>query len=97
MKKPLNTFAFALGLAAIFYAALIIPDIVEIIRQPKALVSSALPESANYVKSFAFRDIIVAVRNTVYGSGVLLGLAATVEMADRILWAISQRDRTVKL
>ena len=96
MKKPLNTFAFGLGLAALLYAAFVIPDIVEIIRQPKALIV-AHPHDADYVKSFAFRDIIAAVRATVYGSGVLLGLAAIVEMADRILWAISQRDQTVKL
>lgn len=94
MKKPFSNFAFALVLCALLYAALTIPDIVEILRQPSALLAS--PHDATYIKSFAVRDIVGALRGTVYGSGMLLGLAAIVEMADRIVWALSQDARSAK-
>ncbi len=87
MKKPFNNFAFALVLCAVFYIVLTVPDIVEILRQPAALQSSSVHD-ANYVQSFAMRDIVVAVRATVDGAGTLFGLAALVEMADRILWTL---------
>lgn len=88
MKKPINNFAFALGLLAIAYALLVVPDIVEIVRQPQTLIAANGLHDANYVKSFASRDVLVALRSTVYGSGVLLGFAVLVELLDRIRLAV---------
>lgn len=94
MKKPFNNFAFALVLCAAFYVALTIPDIVEILRQPVTLQSS--PRDATYIQSFAMRDIVAALRATVFGAGSLLGLAAIVEIADRILWTLRDTARLGK-
>jgi hypothetical protein len=90
MKKPINGFAFGLGILSIAYGFTVVPDIVEIVRQPSALVTM---HDANYVKSFAARDILVALRSTIYGSGVLMAFAVIVEILDRIRLSLSA-DRT---
>jgi hypothetical protein len=96
MKKPLNNFAFALGLLAVAYALLVIPQIVELIRQPLALKAQLAQRDATYVQSFAERDIVSYLRNTIYGSGVLMGLAVLVEFADRIRWNMLTPEERAK-
>ncbi|HEY4944362.1 MAG TPA: hypothetical protein VII56_23240 [Rhizomicrobium sp.] len=95
MKKPLNSYAFVLGLLAIAYAFLVVPEIVEYLRQPKMLLDNLQTHDANYVQSFTARNILGSLRSTVYGSGVLLALAVIVELIDHIRWnALPPEDRT---
>ena len=63
---------------------MVVPEIVEIIRQPHTLNTTNDAMGANYVRSFAARDVLTQVRSTLYGSGVLTGLAVMVELLDRI-------------
>jgi hypothetical protein len=88
MRKPLNNYAFTVWLMAIGYALLMIPEVVELFRQPSFLESRS---SANYVESFQVRDIFGLLRNTVSGSGSLLALGAIIELIDRILWEARTR------
>ena len=89
MKKPLNNFALFLALLSIAYAVLAGPEILEVFRQPSAINSAS---SANYVHSFAVRDILAILHSTIYGSGVLLGLAVIVELLDRSIWEARKRQ-----
>jgi hypothetical protein len=89
MKRPLNAFAYALALLAIAYAVLAIPSILEILRQPAALSDQ---HSATYVGSFASRDILAVLRNTISGSGTLMAYAVVVELVDRIRWDAKTRN-----
>jgi len=84
MKKRINNISYALSVMAIAYAMLTIPSIVEILRQPATLSNTTDMHSANYVQSFASRDILAAIRNAIYGTANLFGLAAIVEFLDRI-------------
>jgi len=88
MKKPLNNYAFAVWLLAVGYALLMIPEVVELFRQPSLLESHY---SANYVESFQIRDIFGLLRNTVLGSGTLLALGTIIELVDRIVWEARTR------
>ncbi len=84
MKKRINNVSYALGVAAIAYAMLTIPSIVEILRQPEVLSNTTSANNANYVQSFESRDILAAIRSGISGTGNLLGLAAIAEFLDRI-------------
>jgi hypothetical protein len=76
---------------SVAYAFLTIPDILEILRQPHTLATSNSIRDANYIQSFATRDILAAFRSTISGSGNLLGLAVMVELLDRIYRAVSAK------
>jgi len=95
MKKPLNNGALALFVLAIAYAMLLVPDLLEILRQPVALQAQSLHRDASYVQSFNARDVITAFRNTLYGSGVLFGLAIMVELIDRVRWNAIHKDNAI--
>jgi hypothetical protein len=83
MKKPLNNFAYAVWALALFYFLLLIPETIELFRQPGILQSS---HDANYIASFITRDIFGLLRNTVSGCGALLAYGAIIELIDRIRW-----------
>ena len=93
MKKPLNSFAYAAWLLAVLYLLLMIPELIELFRQPATLESHG---SANYIASFMGRDAIAFLRNTVLGSGSLFAFGAIIELIDQIRWNAlppEERDR----
>jgi hypothetical protein len=83
VKKPINKVALALGVLAVVYALLCIPEVIAILSQPAAVKSSLMAEMLN---SYILRNLLRTAGSTIYGSGVLMGLGALVELADRIRW-----------
>ncbi|MGD0144067.1 MAG: hypothetical protein ABSC92_12980 [Rhizomicrobium sp.] len=92
MKKSINNFSVALGLLSIIYAMLIVPEIIEMVRQPHTLQAVSQPSNSTYIGSFLARDILAAFRSTIYASGMLMGLAVLIELVDRIRVSVAQKE-----
>jgi hypothetical protein len=86
-KKRISSFTVAVWCLAVVYALLMIPELVALFNQP-----NAIPESANWLRSFWGRDVFGLLRNTVSGSGMLFAAGTIIEQIDCIRWNARNRE-----
>ena len=83
MKKGLNPLAILIGLLAILYLLLTVPEIVEILHRPSTADNAT---TSGFVRVFTPHELILAIRSAILGFGTLMGVAVLIERVDRIRW-----------